>query len=167
MFPPPSLPLFSRNLLITRGQPARVVVEEAAIMASYRKNPTANRVTTDGPINSDRVNYNQRFRASGLSQRLIYEDKMSELIYKMVDPYRRVGRGRAMAVMSSSPSSSSLSTVNNDVLANIPPPDCMINWFSRSYDHAISFTEYLLPFCPQSTRWVLFHCVELYRTNVY
>lgn len=104
------------------------MVEEAAIMASYRKNPTVNRVTTGGPINSGRVNYNQRFRASGPSQRLIYEDKMSELIYKMVDPYRRVGRGRAMAVMSSSPSlSSSLSTVNNDVLANIPPPDCMIN----------------------------------------
>jgi len=58
-------------------------------MVSYRKNPAASRVTTGGPINSDRVNYNQRFRASGPSQRLIYEDKMSELIYKMVDLYRR------------------------------------------------------------------------------
>lgn len=51
-----------------------------------------------GPINSGRVNYNQRFRASGPSQRLIYEDKMSELIYKMVDPYR-TGTGNSRYVI--------------------------------------------------------------------
>lgn len=80
--------------MIALGQPARVVIEEAVIIASYRKNPVASRVTTGGPINSGRVNYNQRFRASGPSQRLIYEDKMSELIYKMVDSYRhRTGTG--------------------------------------------------------------------------
>lgn len=74
------------------------MIEEAVIMASYRKNPAASRVTMGGPINSGRVNYNQRFRASGPSQRLIYEDKMSELIYKMVDPYR-TGTGRYVIVV--------------------------------------------------------------------
>lgn len=85
VFPRVASVIFEKFVDCTRGQPARVVIEEAVIMASYRKNP-ASRVTTGGPINSGRVNYNQRFRASGA---LIYEDKMSELIYKMVDPYRR------------------------------------------------------------------------------
>lgn len=49
-----------------------------------------------GSINSGgRVNYNQRFaRRSSLlaTGRLIYEDKMAELIYKMVDRYHEPRR---------------------------------------------------------------------------
>lgn len=78
---------------------------------------------TTALFNTAGVNYNQRFRARARERRragrgrgrLIYEGETSELIYKMVDPYRR---GRAMAVTSS---------VNNDVLADIPRLDCVIN----------------------------------------